>query len=149
MFKYNNPITIIKNYVLILLGILLISINNHSIMATKFNTKDKEIINHEINDQEVNKNFRLLNDIKQNILTMLIQISSKIDLKNNKYALISKDNDVILQIEEFLKQSKQKYPDLIGEDIRKVTKWVFLNGDKEDQNKIYNILQQILLNYTQ
>ncbi|MDV3155280.1 MAG: SVM family protein [Sweet potato little leaf phytoplasma] len=39
MFKYNNPITIIKNYVLILLGILLISINNHSIMATKFNTR--------------------------------------------------------------------------------------------------------------
>ncbi|MDV3151345.1 MAG: hypothetical protein Q8740_02095 [Candidatus Phytoplasma australasiaticum] len=145
MFKYNNPITIIKNYVLILLGILLISINNHSIMATKFNTKDKEIINHEINDQEVNKNFQLLNDIKQKILIMFIQISS-IDLKNNKYALISNDNDVIPQIKNFLKQSKQKYPDLIEKDIKKVTKWVFLNGDTEDQNKIYNILQQILLN---
>ncbi|MDO8031285.1 SVM family protein [Candidatus Phytoplasma australasiaticum] len=145
MFKYNNPITIIKNYVLILLGILLISINNHSIMATKFNTKAKEIINHEINDQEVNKNFQLLNDIKQKILIMFIQISS-IDLKNNKYALISNDNDVIPQIKDFLKQSKQKYPDLIEKDIKKVTKWVFLNGDTEDQNKIYNILQQILLN---
>nr|QOX89349.1 hypothetical protein H7685_02705 ['Parthenium hysterophorus' phyllody phytoplasma] len=69
-------------------------------MATKFNTKDKEIINHEINDQEVNKNFQLLNDIKQKILIMFIQISS-IDLKNNKYALISNDNDVIPQIKDF------------------------------------------------
>ncbi|MDV3155279.1 MAG: hypothetical protein Q8770_02460 [Sweet potato little leaf phytoplasma] len=76
---------------------------------------------------------------------MFIQISS-IDLKNNKYALISNDNDVIPQIKDFLKQSKQKYPDLIEKDIKKVTKWVFLNGDTEDQNKIYNILQQILLN---
>ncbi|MDO7983563.1 MAG: hypothetical protein Q8764_02040 [Pigeon pea little leaf phytoplasma] len=44
-------------------------------MATSFNTKNKEIINYEISDQEINKNFRLLNNIKQNAFAILIRMS--------------------------------------------------------------------------
>ncbi|MDV3157472.1 MAG: SVM family protein [Candidatus Phytoplasma australasiaticum] len=139
MFKCKNQTKIIQICVLILLGILLINVNNHSVMATNFNTKDKEIINHEINDQEeLNKNLRLLNNIKQNIFNILIQMSSMALLTTN-------NNDFIeQQIEEFFEHSKQKYPHLIEKNIRTVAKWVFLNGDTEDQNKIYNILIKIL-----
>ncbi|MDV3198412.1 MAG: hypothetical protein Q8888_02005 [Vigna little leaf phytoplasma] len=76
----------------------------------------------------------------------------------NKYCQFSNDDNlnlrqinrmnlIIKQIKDFVQYSKQKYPNLIDQNIHNVTKWVFLNGDLEDLNQINLILQQIKLKF--
>ncbi|WP_026072010.1 hypothetical protein, partial [Poinsettia branch-inducing phytoplasma] len=73
--------------------------------------------------------------------------NNKVMAMNNEQKSISYQMNVINTIEKqikgFVENSKQKYPNLINHDIKNVTKWVFLNGDKEDKNQIFLILEQI------
>ncbi|WP_017193476.1 SVM family protein [Vaccinium witches'-broom phytoplasma] len=55
-------------------------------------------------------------------------------------------NVIEKQIIDFVENSKQKYPNLINDDIKNVTKWIILNGDKKDKNQIFIILEQIIKN---
>ncbi|UQV27434.1 SVM family protein [Candidatus Phytoplasma asiaticum] len=75
--------------------------------------------------------------ISNNSIMAINYENESISYKMNTIKFIEK------QIINFVENSKQKYPNLINNDIKNITKWIILNGDKEDKNQILLILLQI------
>ncbi|MDV3166394.1 MAG: SVM family protein ['Waltheria sp.' little leaf phytoplasma] len=96
--------------------------------------------------------------LKTNLLffkfVLFISLGFFLIISNNSVIAVNYENKSILykmntinfiekQIIDFVENSKQKYPNLINNDIKNITKWIILNGDKEDKNQILLILLQI------
>ncbi|ABC65412.1 conserved hypothetical protein [Aster yellows witches'-broom phytoplasma AYWB] len=101
--------------------------------------------------------FKLKTNLLFFKIVLFISLELFLIINNNSVMAINYENESISykmntinviekQIIDFVENSKQKYSNLINNDIKNLTKWIVLNGDKEDKNQILLILEQILQN---
>ncbi|WP_341833746.1 SVM family protein [Candidatus Phytoplasma asteris] len=101
--------------------------------------------------------FKLKTNLLFFKIVLFISLGLFLIINNNSVMAINYENESISykmntinviekQIIDFVENSKQKYSNLINNVIKNLTKWIVLNGDKEDKNQILLILEQILQN---